>query len=56
MLKRTLILLILALTQAGWDINFEGNLYPFKPWNLDEVGSRLERAKREYLKIEELQV
>jgi hypothetical protein len=29
---------------------------PFKPWSLDEVRSRLERGKREFLKIEELQV
>ena len=32
------------------------NFSPFKPWNLEEVRSRLEREKREFLKIEDLQV
>ena len=54
--KRILILLILALTQAGCDIDYGENLYPLEIWNLDEVHSRLEREKRESLKIEELQV
>jgi len=56
MLKRILILLILALTQWGCDINYGENLYPLDLWNLEEVRPRLEREKRESLKIEELQV
>lgn len=56
MLKRTLILLVLALTQWGCDINYGENLDPLMPWNLEEVRSRLEREKRESLKIEDLQV
>ena len=56
MLKRTLILLILALTQWGCDINYGENLYPLELWNLEEVRSGLEREKRELLKIEDLQV
>ena len=57
MLKRTLILLILALTQWGCDIDYgENQLDILHPWNLEEVRSRLEREKREFLKIEELQV
>jgi len=56
MLKRTLVLFILALAQVGCDINYGENLYPLEPWNLEEVRSRLEREKREFLKIEELQV
>ena len=54
--KRALILLVLALTQWGCDINYGENLYPLELWNLDEVRSRLEREKREFLKIEDLQV
>ena len=57
MLKRVLILLILALTQWGCDIEYgENQLDILHPWNLEEVRSRLEREKREFLKIEELQV
>jgi len=56
MLKRTLILLILALTQWGCDVNYGENLYPLELWNLEEVRPRLEREKRESLKIEDLQV
>ena len=56
MLKRTLILLVLALTQWGCDVDYGENLYPLELWNLDEVRSRLEREKRESLKIEDLQV
>ena len=56
MLKRTLILLAVALSQWGCDINYGENLYPLDIWNLEEVRSRLEREKRESLKIEELQV
>ena len=56
MLKRALILLAVALSQWGCDINYGENLSPFKPWNLEEVRSRLEREKREFLKIEDLQV
>ena len=56
MLKRVLILLVLALTQWGCDINYGENLYPLDIWNLEEVRPRLEREKREFLKIEELEV
>ena len=56
MLKHTLILLAIALTQWGCDIDYGENLSPLKPWNLEEVRSRLEREKREFLKIEDLQV
>ncbi len=56
MLKHTLILLVLALTQWGCDINYGENLSPLKPWNLEEVRPRLEREKRESLKIEDLRV
>ena len=56
MLKRTLILLILALSQWGCDINYGENLYPLEPRDLEEVRPRLEREKREFLKIEDLQV
>ena len=53
MLKRTLILLILALSQWGCDV---GHGDPSLSWNLDEVRSRLEREKRQFLMIEDLQV
>lgn len=56
MLKRTLILLVLGLTQSGCDINYGENLYPLDLQNLEEVRPRLEREKRELLKIEDLQV
>lgn len=56
MLKRTLILLTLALTQWGCDIDYGENLSPLKPWNLEGVRSRLEQEKRDFLKIEDLQV
>ena len=56
MLKRILILLVLALTQWGCDINYGENLYPLDLRNLEEVRPRLEREKRESLKIEDLRV
>ena len=56
MLKRTLILLTVALSQWGCDIDYGENLYPLEPRNLEEVRPRLEREKREFLKIEDLQV
>ena len=49
-------MLALALSQWGCDINYGENLSPLKPWNLEEVRSRLEREKREFLKIEDLEV
>jgi len=55
-LERALIILVLALTQTGCDINYGENLYPLELWNLEEVRSGLEREKREFLKIEDLQV
>ena len=56
MQKRALILLTVALSQWGCDINYGENLYPLELWNLEEVRSRLEREKREFLKIEDLEV
>ena len=56
MLKTILILLVLVLTQAGCDVEYGEYVWPFEVWNLDEVRSRLEREKREFLKIEDLQV
>ena len=47
MLKRILILLILALAQVGCDTQWGEGIYPFEVRNLDEVLSRLEREKRE---------
>ena len=52
MRKRALILFTLA--QTGCE--YGENLSPFRPWNLEEVRSRLEREKRDSLKIEDLQV
>jgi hypothetical protein len=48
--------LILALTQWGCDVDYGENRYPLEIWNLEEVRPRLEREKREFLKIEDLQV
>jgi len=57
MLKRTLILLVLALTQWGCDVDYgEDRLDILHPWNLETVRSRLEQEKRDFLKIEDLQV
>jgi len=56
MLTRLLLILTLALTQSGCDVEYGEYLWPFETWNLDEVRSRLEREKRESLKIEDLQV
>jgi hypothetical protein len=56
MLKRTLILLVLALSQWGCDVDYGENLYPLELWNLEEVRYRLAREKREFLKIDDLQV
>lgn len=54
MFTRLLLILTLALTQAGCE--YGENLSPFKPWNLEGVRPRLEQEKRDFLKIEELQV
>jgi hypothetical protein len=58
MLKRILVILVLALTQVGCDVDYgeRNNLDILHPWNLEEVRPRLEREKREFLKIEDLQV
>jgi len=58
MLMRTLVILFLALTQVGCDVDYgeKNNLDILHPWNLEEVRPRLEREKREFLKIEDLQV
>ena len=55
MLKCALVVLVLALTQAGCD-NYGENLYPLELWNLEEVRSRLEGERRKILKIEDLEV
>jgi len=55
MLTRLLLVLILALTQTGCE--YGENLYDIvEPWNLETVRSRLEQEKRDFLKIEDLQV
>jgi hypothetical protein len=56
MLKRALVVLVLALIQAGCDINYGENLYPLELWNLEEVRSRQEGERRKILKIEDLEV
>ncbi len=57
MLKRIVVLLVLALTQWGCDVKYgEGQLDIVHPWDLETVRSRLEREKRDYLKIEDLHV
>jgi len=56
MAARLLLILILALTQAGCDVEYGEYVWPFERWNLDEVRSRLEREKRDFLKIEDLHV
>lgn len=56
MLRRILILLILALTQSGCDVEYGEYVWPFEAWNPDEVRSRLEQEKRDFLKIEDLHV
>lgn len=55
MLKRTLILLVLALTQTGCSIEEGGELYG--PVSLtDESRQRLERDKREFLSIKDIKL
>ena len=55
MLTRLLLVLVLALTQAGCEYGETG--YDIvKPWDLETVRSRLEREKRDFLKIEDLRV
>ena len=57
MLKRLLLLVALALTQVSCGIEYGENLSPLKLWDLTEgQRSRLEREKREFLKIEDLEV
>jgi hypothetical protein len=48
------LMLLLVLAQAGCE--YGENLSPFKPGNLNEIRPRLEREKRDFLKIEDLQV
>jgi hypothetical protein len=55
MLTRLLLILILALIQAGCE-HGETGYDIVKPWDLETVRSRLEREKREFLKIEDLRV
>lgn len=55
MLKRTLILLILALAQTGYSVEEGVGPYKFTPLT-DEVREELERDKRESLTIEDLKI
>ena len=55
MLKGILILLVLALTQAGCSIEEGGGAYNPVPLT-EQVRQELEGLKRDFLKIEELQV
>ena len=55
MLKRTLILLILALAQSGCSIEEGGRSYNPVPLT-DEVRKEKERLKREFLKIEDIRL
>ena len=55
MLKRTLILLVLGLIQAGCD--YGEDIWPFERVRLDGSNShRLEQKKRELLQIEEIKI
>ena len=55
MLKRTLVILVLALTQAG--CNYGEDLWPFERYSLNEgQRERVEREKRELLQIEDIKV
>ena len=56
MLRRTLILLVLALTQWSCDVEYRKNLSPLALSNLEDFRSRLEQEKRTYLNIEDIQV
>lgn len=55
MLKRTLILLILALSQADCPVEEEVGLYQAYPLT-PEARVEFERFKREFLKIEDLKI
>ena len=55
MLKRTLILLILALTQAGCSVEEGVGPYTLTPLT-SEAGQELEGLKRDFLKIEDIRV
>jgi len=55
MLKRILILLILALSQAGYSIKEGGGAYNPVPLT-DETRKELEGLKREFLKIEDIRL
>ena len=55
MLKRALVILILAMAQTGCSV--EEGVGPYKPTPLtDDVRKELERDKRELLKIEDLKI
>ncbi|SPP66557.1 exported hypothetical protein [Nitrospira lenta] len=55
MLKRTLILLVLALIQ--FSLGCEQGVYPYNPVTLDNSArERLERDKREFIQIEDLKL
>ena len=56
MLKRLVILLALCIPQLGCDAEYGENIYPYKIRDLEEVRGRLEREKREFIQIEDLEV
>ena len=57
MLKRVLILLVFALTQAGCDARYGEDISPFERYSLNEgLRQRLEREKQELLQIEDVKV
>lgn len=56
MLKQALILLIVALAEFGCDAEYGANLYPYRVDDLQTVRARLEREKRDLIKIENIKI
>ncbi len=57
MLKRTLVILVLALTQAGCNAKYGEDIPPFERYSLNEgQRERVEREKRELLQIEDIKI
>ena len=56
MLRRMLILLVLCIPQLGCDAEYGEGLSPYGVHPFDRVRQRLEREKRELLKIEDLKL